>query len=146
MPQEWLVRRAEQERDRRKSHAILRAATLEFREKMSQAIQQCLDDYNTLFPGERAHIETVNEGSVSVIRRIADPDYKYEGKVPEVRLQNEVTQMVMICTFPNNPGRDITFSLVRLEDGSVALAEGSIELACERILDPILFSKLAHGV
>jgi hypothetical protein len=142
MANEWIARRAEQEKERRSNHAVLREAALEFRETISAAILQCLDDYNGLFPGEGRHITTENKGTESVIRRIADPDFKYTGKVPEVGLRIEVTQLVMICTFPNHPERDVTFNLIRAEDGSVQLAETTIELACERILDPILFNKL----
>jgi hypothetical protein len=54
--------------------------------------------------------------------------------------------MVMTCTFPNHTGKDVEFKLIHLDDGSVGLAEGSIELVCERILDPIIFHKLTDRV
>jgi hypothetical protein len=83
MAQEWIVRRAEQEKQRRTEYAALREATLAFQHKITTAVERCLDDYNSFFPGERFHIEIASEGSSSVIRRTGEPGKKYTGRYPK---------------------------------------------------------------
>src|SRR5260370_38613444 len=101
MAQEWIVKRAEQEKQRRAEYEALREATQTFQNKITAAVERCLDDYNSFFPGERFHIEITTEGSSSVIRRTGEPGKEYQGALPEVRLRNEIPAMVMACTFPN---------------------------------------------